>query len=163
LQDTGVWIYDDMCNLRGPMFSPAAFEKVFMPTYRRMVSELKAAGARWVMLHCDGNLRPLLPMLLDVGIDGINPVEYSAGLDVVELVEEYRGRLRFMGGVCNTHILPSGDKEEITRHVERIVDAARDGGIIIGTHSVGPDIPIDVYEFYREVIATHGDYAKQGH
>lgn len=158
LQDTGVWIFDDMCNLKAPMFSPASFERIFLPVYCHMVKALKQAGAKWVFLHCDGNLRPFLDMLVDAGIDGINPVEYSAGLDVVELIETYQGRLRFVGGVCNTHILPGGNREDIEKHVTRIINAARGGGIVIGTHSVGPDISLDSYETYRNIITEQGCY-----
>jgi len=156
--DTGLWIFDDMCNVNAPMFSPKTFEAVFLPTYKHMVSTLKRAGAKWVMLHCDGNLEPLLDLALAAGIDGINPVEYNAGLDVVELAEKYRGRLRFIGGVCNCQILPSGDPEKITRHIRRIIDAGRNGGLIIGAHSIGPDISVESYELYRKLVAEFGKY-----
>jgi uroporphyrinogen decarboxylase len=158
--DFGVWIYDDMCNISTPMFSPATFERVFMPVYERIISALKAAGARWVILHCDGNLFPLLDMLIETGIDGINPVEPAAGLDVVSLMDRYYGRISFIGGVCNTHILPGNDPAVIRRHVESIVDAGKNGGLIIGTHSVGPDITQVSYELYRKIVADRGAYGK---
>ncbi|GAF95556.1 unnamed protein product, partial [marine sediment metagenome] len=151
--DFGLWIFDDMCNINGPMFSPRTFERIFLPVYTRMVSAIKAAGAKWVILHCDGNLRPFLDMLIEAGIDGINPVEYSAGLDVVELMQAYSGKLRFIGGVCNTHVLPSGDEGRIRAHIESIAQAGRDGGLVIGTHSVGPDISLESYELYRTSVA----------
>ena len=151
--DFGLWIFDDMCNINGPMFSPATFEKVFLPVYKHMVSTLKAAGAKWVMLHCDGNLLPLLDLLIDAGIDGINPVEYSAGLNVATLMQKYHKKLSFIGGVCNTHILPNGDPAHIRAHVQEIAQAGRDGGLVIGTHSVGPDISLDSYELYRTIAA----------
>jgi hypothetical protein len=157
--DFGVWIYDDMCSQRGPMFSPVTFERVFLPIYHRLINALKRAGARWVFLHCDGNLRPLLELLMAAGFDGINPVEYSAGLDAVELLERYRGRLRFVGGVCNSHILPGGDLPRLRRHVEALVDAGRDGGLVIGTHSIGPDISPTSYDLYRRIVATRGVYS----
>ncbi len=151
--DFGLWIYDDMCNINGPMFSPKTFEKVFLPVYRKMISSIKAAGARWVILHCDGNLLPLLDMLIDAGIDGINPVEPAAGLDVVKLMETYGKKLRYIGGVCNTQVLPSGDRGRIREHIERLVNAGANGGLVIGTHSIGHDIGIDDYELYRRIVA----------
>ena len=154
--DFGIWIYDDMCNINSPMFSPETFERIFLPVYKKMVSAYKAAGARWVILHCDGNLLPFLDLLIEAGIDGINPVEHAAGMDVVQLIKKYYGRLSFIGGVCNTQILPSGDKHKIQRHVEAIVKAGQNGGLIIGTHSVGPDISLQSYELYRQIIATQG-------
>lgn len=156
--DTGVWVFDDMCNVNSPMFSPRVFERIFLPIYKKMISRFKSAGARWVILHCDGNLLPLIDLLLEAGFDGINPVERNAGLIVEELVPKYHGRLSFIGGVCNAHCLPSGDKEKISRQVEAIVDAGRQGGLVIGTHSIGPDVPVEAYEHYREIVANRGNY-----
>jgi uroporphyrinogen decarboxylase len=138
------------------MFSPAVFADVFLPVYRRMVATLKAAGAPRVLLHCDGNLMPLLDLLVEAGFDGINPVEYGAGIDVGELLPRYWGKLCFVGGVCNTHILPRGDAAAIRRHVERLVDAGRNGGLVIGTHSIGPDISVASYELYRRIVLECG-------
>jgi uroporphyrinogen decarboxylase len=158
--DFGLWIYDDMCNSNAPMFSPGTFERVFLPSYKRMISAFKAAGARWVFLHCDGNLRPFLDLLIEAGFNGINPVEPAAGMDVVKLIEKYHGRLSFVGGVCNSHILPGGDEKKIRRHVEAIVDAGKNGGLVIGTHSIGPDVPVENYELYRRIISERGTYKK---
>ena len=158
VHDTGVWVCDDMCNALSPMFSPRTFERVFLPIYQRMVAELKAAGARWVVMHCDGNLGPLLPMVVDAGFDGINPVERSAGLLIEDLIEEYFGRLFLIGGVCNIQILPRGDLAAVRRHIEAIVDAGRNGGLIIGSHSLGPDIPVEVIELYRGIVRDRGAY-----
>ena len=105
------------------------------------------------MFHSDGNLTPLLDLLIAAGIDGVNPVEHGAGMDAVDLLRRYHGRLFFIGGVCNTHILPRGDVGEIRRHVAALVEAGRHGGLVIGTHSVGPDISTESYEAYREVVA----------
>jgi uroporphyrinogen decarboxylase len=136
------------------MFSPAAFEKILMPIYEKMISAYKKAGAKWVILHCDGNLLPILDMLIEAGIDGINPVEYAASLDVTELIPTYYGKLRFIGGVCNTHVLPTNDPDQITEHTKKIASTGKDGGLVIGTHSIGPEIEPQSYELYRSIIKT---------
>ena len=159
LCDTGVWIFDDMCNNEQPMFSPRSFERVFLPAYRRMVSAWKAAGARFVVLHCDGNLAPLLDMVIDAGIDGINPVEPKAGMDLVALKRRYGERLAYIGGMCNAHVLPSGDPEAVRRQTLGILEAGRDGGVVIGAHSIGPDIAPETYRLYRDLIRERGCYA----
>ncbi len=158
--DFGVWIYDDMCNINAPMFSPDTFAKVILPSYRRMISAFKAAGARWVCLHCDGNLMPFLDLLVEAGFNGINPVEPGAGMDVVKLIEKYHRRLCFIGGICNTHVLPSGDANRIQQHVDAAVRAGRNGGLVIGTHSIGPDISLESYELYRRIVAEKGFYLR---
>ncbi|MFC1806152.1 uroporphyrinogen decarboxylase family protein [Planctomycetota bacterium] len=152
LCENGVWIFDDMCSNEQPMMSPSSFERVFLPAYRRMVATWKAAGARFVVLHCDGNL----DMLVDAGIDGINPVEPKAGMDLVALKRRYGKRLAYIGGMCNAHVLPSGDLEAVRRQTLGILDAGRDGGVLIGAHSIGPDIAPETYRLYRDLVAEHG-------
>lgn len=159
LYDTGIWIFDDMGMNTGPLFSPKVFEKVYFPVYKKMVSSFKKAGAKKVILHSDGNILSLLDMLIDAGIDGINPVEYKAGMDVLKLKKKYGKKLSYIGGVDNATILPRGDKKEIENHVRSILDAGREGGIIIGTHSIGPDISVKTYEYYRNLIHQYGNYS----
>ncbi len=156
--DTGVWIYDDMCNVSNPMFSPATFEEIFLPLYKDMIKKYKSAGVNKVILHCDGNLMPLIDMIIEAGFDGINPVERNAGLLVEKLVPKYHGKLAFIGGICNTQILPGNDMNEISRHVEAAVEAGKNGGLIIGTHSVGPDISVQAFDLYRSIIKEKGAY-----
>ena len=156
LHEFGVWIFDDMCSVNAPMFSPRTFERVFVPIYKRIISTLKAAGARRVLLHCDGNLTPLLDLVVEAGFDAINPVEPNAGMDVVELLDTYRGRLAFIGGVCNTQILPSGDADRIAGRIRSVLAAGREGGLVIATHSIGPDIPLEAFELYRRIVEEEG-------
>jgi uroporphyrinogen decarboxylase len=152
LWDTGIWIFDDMAYNDNPMFSPKQFERIFLPCYRRMVSAFKGAGAHKVILHCDGNLGPLLDMLIAAGIDGINPVEPKAHLDLLALKQKYGNRLAYIGGMCNAHVLPRGTREEIRAQVDRIKEAARGRGVIIGAHSIGDDIPVENYDYYHSLV-----------
>ena len=150
---SGVWIHDDLCRRSGPTFSSKVFEELLLPAYHGLVSQLKKAGARRVILHSGGDITPLLGSLIAAGIDGVNPVEYDSGMVAAELVERYHGRLCFIGGVCNTHILPRGDAEAIRRHVTALLEAGRRGGLILGTPTVGPNISVESYELYRRMVA----------
>ena len=152
LWDTGIWIFDDMCYNDNPMFSPKQFERVFLPCYRRMVAAFKKAGARKVILHSDGNVGPILDMLIDAGIEGINPVEPKAHLDLLSLKQKYGNKLAYIGGMCNAHVLPRGTREDIRAQVERIKEAARGGGVIIGAHSIGDDVPVESYDYYHSLV-----------
>ena len=152
--DTGVWIFDDMAYNHGPMFSPDSFERILLPAYRHMVKSWKEAGASFVLLHSDGNIEPLLDMLIDAGIDGFNPIEPRSGMDLVRLHEKYGKHASFIGGMCNSRVLPNGPVEAIRDQARAIVDAGRDGGVIIGAHSIGPDIPIEHYEAYLDVVRS---------
>ncbi|HOQ27446.1 MAG TPA: uroporphyrinogen decarboxylase family protein [Armatimonadota bacterium] len=154
LQETGIWIYDDIASNLGPMVSPRTYERIFLPLMARMVAAYRAAGARYIVMHSDGNILPVLDMLVDAGIDAINPVEPKAGMDIVALRDRYAGRLAFIGGLDNAGILPSGNRELIREHVTRCIRAARDGGIVLGSHSIGPDIAVADYDYVVELIRS---------
>jgi uroporphyrinogen decarboxylase len=156
LYDTGLWIYDDIAHNAAPMMSPDKFERIFYPQVKRMVQAFKAAGARKVCFHSDGNILPVLDMLIDAGVDGINPVEPKAGMDLARLHHQYEGRLALIGGMCNAFVLPGPSTSRIEEETRRILEVGRDGGVVIGAHSVGPDVSVENYDLYHTVLETHG-------
>jgi uroporphyrinogen-III decarboxylase len=158
LHDTGIFIYDDMAHNLGPMFSPRSFEKVFLPAYLHMIRAYKEAGARYVFLHSDGDIRLLLDMLVDAGIDGINPLERRANMDSVRLRELYPS-LVLIGGMDNTDTLINGPVERVIGEAREIIELGREGGVVIGTHSVSPEIPLEHFVAYRETCLTVGQFA----
>jgi len=155
LCDTGMWIYDDMAYNGGPMFSPRSFERIFLPAYRRMIAAYKKAGSRYVFLHSDGDIRPILDMLVDAGIDGLNPLERRAGMKLADIRMRYP-RLILTGGMCNSDTLINGPIERIEAEAREIIDLGRDGGIVIGTHSISPEIPLEHFVAYHHACLTHG-------
>ena len=157
LQRTGIWIYDDVAYNDRPMFSPASFEKIFLPAYRRMIKAYKDAGAQYVFFHSDGDIRSFLDMLIDAGIDGINPMERRAHMDPGMLRNKYP-RLILTGGMCNTQTLVNGPISKIQSEAVELIDLGREGGLIIGTHSVSPEIPLEHFIAYDEVCRTHGNF-----
>jgi len=157
LYDTGIWIYDDMAYNNGPIMSPKSFEKIYLPCYKRLVGEIKKAGAKKVCLHSDGNITPLLDMLIDAGIDGINPVEPRAGMSIKELKKRYGNKLAYIGGMCNSDVLVNGPGERIISQAREIIELAREGGVIIGAHSIGPDISVENYLTYYNTLLEYGN------
>jgi len=117
-----------------------------------MIEAYKAAGAAKVMFHSDGNVLPLLDMWVDAGVDAINPIEYRLGMDPVRLREQYGKRLACVGGVCNTEILPRGDRRELHDHVQHLFEAAAGGGFIIGTASISGDVSMSTFEYLVELL-----------
>lgn len=150
--ETGLWFYDDCANLRSSMFSPALWERYLAPLYARMIATFRAAGCRHCWLHSDGNIGSLIPLMLDVGFEGFNPLEPRAGLDLFALRETYGQKIVFFGGVCNSVVLPSGDQARIEAHVRPLLELGRDGGLIIGTHSIGDDISVETYDYYISLL-----------
>ena len=155
LYDTGIWIYDDMAYNAGPMFSPAAFERVLLPAYRRMIARYREAGARYVFLHSDGDVRPILDMLVDAGFDGLHPLERRAGMDPFALRERYP-KLVLVGGMDNSHLLVDGPVGAIREEAHRLIGLGTGGGYIIGTHSISPEVPLEHFAAYDEACRTDG-------
>jgi len=152
LHDTGIWIFDDMASVKGPMFSPKMAEEMLAPAWSHMIEAYKQAGARKVYLHSDGNIGPLLDLFVDIGFQGLNPVEFNAGLDVVDIRERYGDKLGMVGGMDNAIILPRGDREEVRQHVMRCLSIAKEGGYVIHAHTIGPDIAVATYDYVDELI-----------
>ncbi|MDA0709114.1 MAG: hypothetical protein O3B73_02770 [bacterium] len=159
LFDTGIWIYDDMANNRGPMFSPKSFERIFLPGYQLMIRAFKEAGARYVFLHSDGNVNPILDMLVDAGIDGLNPLEPRAGMNAAKLREQYP-RLILVGGMDNTETFIRGPIHKIESDARTLIDLGRDGGLVIGTHSICPETPREHVLAYHQVCMTYGAFGE---
>ena len=158
LHETGMSIYDDMGNNDSPMFSADQFERIFLPGYRRMIKAFRDAGAPHVFLHSDGNILSVLDMLVDAGIDGLNPLERRAGMDP-ELIRRRHPNLMLIGGMDNTDTLIKGPAEKIEAEARALIDMGRDGGVVIGTHSLSPEVPLEHFAIYDRVCRTHGDFS----
>lgn len=150
--NTGIWIYDDMASTYAPMFHPRMFETYLLPLYKSMISRLRNAGCNRVFFHSDGNIGPLLDMLIEAGFSGFNPLEPRSGLDLVKLREQYGKRIIFFGGICNTEILPRGNKEEIRNHLLPLIESAKGGGTVLGMASAAGDISPEAYDYCIKLI-----------
>jgi len=117
-----------------------------------MCAQYLSAGVKHILLHCDGNIDAILEPLVDAGIQGLHPIEPKAGMDAVKLRQQYGQRLALIGALDNAHILPSGDRTRIDKHVRSVLELHREGGLVIGAHSIGPDVSIDTYEYVQQLI-----------
>jgi len=109
-----------------------------------------------VFLHCDGGIRPIIPDLIELGINILNPIQPGcAGMDPKELKRDFGDKLCFHGAVDTQTTLPFGTREDVVAEVrERIEVLGKGGGYILApVHTVEPDVPIEnvlaVYEAAR--------------
>lgn len=144
--ETGLFVYDDMAGLKGPMFSPRMFARYFLPRYQRIIAACRAAGCQHFYFHSDGNVAPLLDLLLEAGFEGVNPLEPRCNPGLVELRRQYGRRLALIGGVCNTRILPRNDPSEIAAHLRPLIELAGQGGVVLGMASVPEEMPPAAYD-----------------
>jgi len=139
--------WEDMCFNKGPMISPADFERLMVPRYRRITELLKQHGCDIVYTDCDGNINQLVPLWLEAGVNCMFPVEVAAGSDPLPLRDQYGKRILLLGGV-NKRSLIAG-KEAIRKEVARIAPYVAEGGWIPHVdHRVPPDVTLEDYRYY---------------
>jgi len=153
--DTALWVYDDFSVNTGPLFGPDVFERLFLDPYRAMFSYWKSKGVRHIILHHDimsPNSFPIIDMFKEAGLTGVQGVYPTAGLSIKTFRERYGNSLSIIGGICNTHTLPFGSRKDIERQVAEVIEIGRDGGVVIGSHSIEGYIPVEHYDWYIEAL-----------
>jgi uroporphyrinogen decarboxylase len=138
-----VFTSDDLGIQTGLMLSPDIIRKYFIPRYRTWFSELKKNGA-YIIFHTDGKVEPIIPDLINAGIDILNPVQPEC-MDPAAIMEKYGDKIAIHGTISVQKTLPFGTIDEVKKEVEtRIITAGRNGGLIIApTHTVDKHVPID--------------------
>lgn len=157
LPRTVVWIADDCAYRNAPLFSPRTYERLIQPQLARLCEAIHATG-RLAAFESEGNVGPLLDLILDAGVDVLCNMEPRAGMDVVELHRRFGARAAFIGTMCNTVLLPRGSPQAIRAETLRTLRAAADGGFVFGSaHTIGADVPVANYEAFRDTLREHGD------
>lgn len=122
---------DDYAWRTGPMMSVPMFREFFMPGMKRVVQAAHDEGAL-VVKHCDGNVWALLDSFCETGIDGINPLEPIADMDMAEVKRRYGNRLCLLGNVDCGYILSEAPFDEVIATVKACIrDGAPGGGYIM--------------------------------
>jgi uroporphyrinogen decarboxylase len=118
------------------------------------------------MYHSDGALRPLIPELIDLGIDILNPIQADAkGMEPEGLKADFGDRLVFHGGIDIIKTLPRGTVEDVQNEVrERIRVLGHDGGYVLcSSHHIQSDTPLEnVLAMYDTAIRTSAQPAREG-
>ncbi len=134
---------DDIATQRGPLMRPALYRQLLKPRHRRMAEAVKRFG-KPILYHSCGSVRPLIPDLIETGIDALNPVQVSAAeMDTGGLKREFGRDLAFWGGIDTQSVLPLGTAAEVREEVKRrIGDLAEDGGYVLcAVHNIQQDVP----------------------
>lgn len=124
---------DDYASNQGPMMSPTLFHRFILPRLKRMIDLIHGEGA-YCIKHSDGNLYPILDMIVSAGPDGLNPIEPVAGMDLKTVKERVGDRVCVVGNIDCGQLLPFGSVEEVRDSVRHaIADGAPDGGYILSS------------------------------
>jgi len=151
---------DDFGTQEGLLISPEMFRRFFAPKLKEFAAQANSYGLK-VMLHSCGSVRELIPDIIEIGIDILNPIQTNAkGMIPEELKKEFGDRICFHGGIDVQHTLPFGTVEDVEREVkDRVRVLGKDGGYILAsTHNIQPDTPIEnILRMYEAALYTKRD------
>jgi uroporphyrinogen decarboxylase len=140
-----IWIGDDVGTQQSLLISPRHWRKFLKPRLANFIAELKSLNPDVkVAYHSDGMIYPIIPELIEIGLDVLNPVQ-PACMDPARLKEDFGRQLCFWGSIDEQYTLPFGSPESVREEViRRLRTIGKDGGLILGpTHHVQLDTPLD--------------------
>jgi uroporphyrinogen decarboxylase len=149
---------DDFAGQFRMLFSPATFREMITPRQKYLFGRIHELTNAKLFFHSCGAIRPMIPALIENGVDILNPVQISAtGMNPVELKREFGKDVVFWGGGVDTQrVLGDGTPQQVKDDVRRNIEAlAKDGGFVFAAvHNIQPNVPpenvIAMYEGLRE-------------
>lgn len=139
-----VWLGDDVGTQRGMMMAVPFWREHLKPRLKRVIESARAAQTKpfWVAYHSDGDIRPIIPDLIEIGVQILNPVQPEC-MPVGPTIAEYRDRLAFWGMVGTQTTMPFGSPAKVRDTVAQLRSFAEDGARIVlsPTHAIEPGVP----------------------
>jgi len=122
------YLADDYCDSSGPLFSPDIFRRLVKPYLRRIAEIVHGAGKKF-LLHVCGAVRPLLPDIIDAGVDILEPIQTSAaGMDVEGLKRDFGKHITFYGSIDLVNVLNKGTPDDVRNEVRKNIRVLGEGG-----------------------------------
>jgi uroporphyrinogen decarboxylase len=153
---------DDICAQDSWIISPKLYVELIKPRHRRVFDLVKQKTAAKIFYHSCGAVFDLIPHLIDVGVDIVNPVQVSArGMDTKRLKATYGRDVTFWGGSVDTqHTLPFGTPQEVADEVKRRIDDLAPGGgfVFSSIHNIQALVPPENVVAAFDTAAGYGGY-----
>jgi uroporphyrinogen decarboxylase len=153
-----IWLGDDVGTQKGLLMSRDMWNKVLKNRLKRIIEELKGMNPRIkIAYHCCGSYYPIIPDLIEIGVDILNALQPTAtDMELEQLKNDFGNKVCLFGGLDIQKTLPFGSIEDIRNETERAIQAAACGGgyILAGAHNLQPDTSIEkvlkLFQFARE-------------
>jgi uroporphyrinogen decarboxylase len=153
---------DDMAGQERLLFSPATYRRLVKPRHKRLFQFIKAQAPVKLFFHSCGAIRPLIPDLIEVGVDILNPVQVAAaGMDPVALKRDFGGDLVFWGGGVDTQqVLGTGTPAQVRDDVRRNIEALMPGGgfVFAAVHDIQANVPAENIMAMWDAWHEYGTY-----
>ena len=155
---------DDYGMQQGPMFRPQHFTDLVKPVNQQMVATVKQWTDARVLLHSCGSVTPMIPDLIDTGVDALNPVQVSAdNMDPASLKTQFGDRLAFWGGIDTQDVLPFKTADEVGEYVRFMIQTLGEGGgyVLSTVHNIQEQVPPEnIVAMFDACLATRSNSFK---
>lgn len=150
---------DDFCGKAGPFMSPQHFREFILPRLQRVV-DVAIEHKVPMIKHSDGYVWPLLQMMVDTGIDALNPIEPAAGMDIGEVKRVFGDRIAVVGNIDCSTLLQFGSPEEVRAAVRECIRVASPGGghIISSSNTIHEGVKPENYLAMIRATKEFGTY-----
>ena len=155
----GIRVSEDLGYKNGLFCSPKTLEKLIFPYFAELVDFFHSYDLP-VILHTCGGIEAALPLIVDAGFDGLNPMEVKAGCDTLKFAGKYKDKLIFDGGL-DARILESADKDLIKKEVIKLVEGMKNlgAGYLFGSdHSLSTNVSFDSFKYAVDIYREHMYY-----
>jgi uroporphyrinogen decarboxylase len=149
---------DDVGTQKAMLMDPAMWRKWLKPRLAAVIDAAKQANPEaLIFYHSDGNIEAIIPELIEIGIDILNPIQPEC-MDPVALKEQYGDRLAFWGTIGTQTTMPFGTPDDVRREVrERIRTVGRGGGLFLApSHVLEPEVPWANIEAFVAAVKEYG-------
>jgi uroporphyrinogen decarboxylase len=143
------WFYEDMGFKERPFMSPAMYEDIVQPGHALLFQYAHSKGMK-VIVHSCGFVEPLVPGLVDAGMDCLQAMEVKAGMDMPRLAKQFGRKITFCGNI-DIRIIASNDRSRIDEELLRKIPPVYESGstfIVHSDHSIPPDVEHDTLCYF---------------
>lgn len=150
---------DDYADKHSTLMSPAHFRQFILPGLKRCVDAAHRAGA-YVVKHSDGNLMPILEMIVATGIDALNPIEPAAGMDIGLIKQRYGDRIALVGNIDCGYLLCQAPVAEVRHVTRKTIEIAAPGGgyLLSSSNSIHSSVRPENFLAMVETLREFGQY-----
>ena len=154
----GIWCPEDLGFKQHSFMSPAMYKELLFPAHRRFTDFIHSQGLKLIMHSC-GFIEPLLPYIVESGIDCLQAIEVKAGMDLLRIYKQYGDHISLMGGI-DVRVLCSNDRIAIDRELEAKIPIVKQGfGYMLHTdHSIPNTVKYETYRYFIEKGLSLGSF-----